>query len=423
MTQPAPSVRDVLVLTQIVDLVRAGGASTRPEIEAATGLGRTIVNQRVREGLELGVLAEEEAAPSGLRRGRPSRSLRFRTEAGLVLTACLGEVSLDAAVSTLDGRALATDSRSIDIARGPVAVLRTVDRVFRSLLGKVDTSSALWAITIGVPGPVDSASGRVVVPPVLPGWSDFDVRTWFFQRYGVPVWLENEVNLMALGEWERGIPQERRDLLYVKVATGIGSGMVADGRLRRGDTGAAGDIGHVRVTDRASVSCRCGRRGCLETLASGWALSRNLTEKARAGASPLLEKLLAAKEQLTGHDVGMAVKAGDQTACHAVRAAARITGTMVAGVVNFANPGTLVLGGGVIRYGGLFFDEFEKAVRKHAIDTAAYRLTIRPASLDFSEGVTGGALLAARNLLHPTALRRWLGDGTPIRAAELLHAG
>jgi glucokinase-like ROK family protein len=418
--QPQPSARDVLVLASIVDLVRAGTAVTRPEIEARTGLGRAVVNERLREGIELGVLAEVEAAPSGSR-GRPSRAVRFRTEAGLVLSACLGEVSLHAAVTDLEGRALAREFRPIDVQDGPEQVLGVVDDVFGQLLRRIDVPAPAWGIGIGLPGPMDYATGRVVEPPAIPGWAGFDVRSELFARYGVPVWVDNEVNLMALGEWERGVPRERRDLLFVKVGTGIGSGLVTNGRLHRGDSGAAGDIGHVRVTDDPAAVCRCGKTGCLEAVAGGWALVRTLTQHARSGASPLLAERLAETGRVTGEHIGQATAAGDPLVIDAVRAAARVTGTTIAGVVNFANPGILVLGGGVIRSSPLFFDEFRRAVLDGAIELAARDLTIRTASLDFAEGITGGALLVADNLLRPEALRLWLVDGTPVGSAHALQ--
>jgi predicted NBD/HSP70 family sugar kinase len=419
--QPPPSARDILVLARIVDLVRAGTATTRPDLEAITGLGRTVVNDRVREGVELGVLAEVEAAPSGQRRGRPSRSIRFRTEAGVILAASLGEVSLHAAVTDLDGRDLAREFRAIDVEDGPEKVLRAVHESFRRLLKKLGSAPPVWAVGVGVPAPMDYPTGRVVTPRTVPGWAGFDVRSWFAARYDVPVWVDNEVNLMALGEWERGEPQERRDLLYVKVATGIGSGLVTDGRLHRGDSGAAGDIGHVRVTDDPSAVCRCGKTGCLEALAGGWALVATLTERARAGDSRFLADRLAAQGHLTAEDIGQATESGDEVARSVVTTAARVTGTAIAGVVNFANPGTLVLGGGVLR-ARLFFEEFRRAVLDGAIEIATQSLTIRPASLADTEGTTGAALLAAENLFRPTALQIWLGDGTPAPAAARLHS-
>ncbi len=416
----SPSARDVLVLAQIVDLVRTGSAGTRPQLEAVTGLGRTVVNDRVREGVDLGILVGEEPAASHQRRGRPSRTVRFNSGAGAVLVACLGAVSLHAAVSDLDGRSRAATFRSIDVQDGPEPVLRTVRRVFDQLLRRVG-SPPVWAVTVGLPGPVDPANGRVVAPPIMPGWDGWDVRSWFHDRYDAPVWVDNEVNLMALGEWARGEPQERRDLLYVKVATGIGSGLVTQGRLHRGDSGAAGDIGHVRVTDDPAVTCRCGKTGCLEAVAGGWALVRELTQRARAGASPSLAARLAEQGHLSAEDVGRAAAAGDAVARDGVARAARVAGTAIAGVVNFANPGTLVLGGGAIRWSPLFFDEFRHAVRNGAIELAVRNLTIRTASLDFAEGTVGGALLAAHNLFRPEALRLWLADGTPVPSARQLH--
>jgi predicted NBD/HSP70 family sugar kinase len=420
--QPPPSARDVLVLAQIVDLVRSGAGITRPELEAVTGLGRTVVNDRVREGVDLGVLAEVEAAPSGRRRGRPSRSIRFRAEAGVILAASVGEVSLHAAVTDLDGRDLVREFRSIDVQDGPQKVLRTVHESFRRLLRTLGSPAPVWAVSVGLPGPTDHPTGRVVSPPTIPGWAGFDARSWFAARYDAPIWVDNETNLRALGEWERGEPQERRDLLYVKVATGIGSGLVTGGRLHRGDSGAAGDIAHVHVTDDPAAVCRCGKTGCLEAVAGGWALVRTLTDQARAGESPVLAERLAEAGHLTGEDIGRAVEAGDEAARAAVSRAARVTGSAIAGVVSFANPGTLVLGGGVLRTGNLFFEEFRQAVLEGGIELATQGLTIRTASLADTEGTTGAALLAAENLLRPRALQLWLADGTPVAAAARLQS-
>ncbi len=418
LTRP-PSARDVLVLAQIVDLVRSRGAATRSEIEAATGLGRTVVNDRLREGVGLGVLAEAHPLATGSR-GRPSRAVRLRTEAGLVLSASLGTVSLHAAVSDLAGLELAHRFERIDVRDGPERVLSRVEALFGELLAAAP-EQPVWGIAVGLPGPVDAATGRMVAPPIMPGWDGADVRSRFAARYGAPVWVDNEVNLMALGEWERGIPRERRDLLFVKVATGVGSALVTGGRLHRGDSGAAGDIGHVRVTDDPSAVCRCGKTGCLEAVAGGWALIRQLTAYARADRSPVLSERLARAGRITGEDIGAATAAGDEIARAAVARAGRITGTAIAGIVNFANPGTLVLGGGVLRSGPLFFEEFERAVSEGAIELAARTLSIRTSSLDPREGTTGGALLVADALFRPSALSLWLASGSPVSAAPQLQ--
>ncbi|PWW24387.1 putative NBD/HSP70 family sugar kinase [Geodermatophilus normandii] len=418
MTRP-PSARDVLVLAQIVDLVRTGVAVTRPELESVSGLGRTVVNDRLREGIALGVLAESDPLATGTR-GRPSRAVRLRTEAGVVLSASLGAVSLHAAVSDLGGTELGSRFERIDVQDGPEVVLGRVEVLFGQLLATVP-GRPVWGIALGLPGPVDVATGRVIAPPIMPGWDGVDVRARFSARYDAPVWVDNEVNLMALGEWERGTPRERRDLLFVKVATGIGSALVTGGRLHRGDSGAAGDIGHVRVTDDPAAVCRCGKTGCLEAVAGGWALVRRLTEDARAGRSPALAECLARTGRITGEDIGAATAAGDEAARAAVARAGRVTGTAIAGIVNFANPGTLVLGGGVLRSGPLFVEEFERALSGGLIELAARRLSVRTSSLDPREGTTGGALLVTDALFRPSAMPLWLASGSPRTAAPQLQ--
>ncbi len=410
-----PSGRDILLLAQIVDLVRTGAAITRPDLEQVTGLGRTVVNERIREGVDLGIL--EEAGTTQAERGRPSRTVRFRSEAGLILSANFGEYSLFVSVSDLDGVALAHEEFETDVLQGPDVVLHAVNDHFQAMMKRVGRGREVWGIAIGLPGPVDFASGRMVKPPIMHGWDGYDVRGWFRSRYEAPVWVDNDVNLMAFGEWSRGEPREYRDLLFVKVATGIGSGLVTGGRLHRGDTGAAGDIGHVRVTDDPTAICRCGKVGCLAAVATAWALDRTLTAAAERGESPVLAERLAEHGRLTGLDIGHAVAQGDPAAVAAVKETGRITGVTIAGIVNFANPGVLVLGGGAVRESPVFFEAFREAVLDQAIELASSRLVIRRASLDFEEGSIGGALLVARRLFRPQSLQLWLAAGTPIGSA------
>lgn len=415
--------KHVLVLTEIVDVIRCGRARTRREVEDVTGLGRAVVRDRIEEGIALGLLADGDLAQPD--RGRPSRTVRFRAEAGSILVACLGVQECFVGVADLDGRVLEWRREQFSVDEGPRATLRRVDAKFRALLRR-HRSAPVWGIGIGLPGPVDFRSGTVVAPPVMPGWDGFDVRGWFARRHEAPIWVDNEVNLMALGEWERGVPHDERDLLYVKVGTTVGSGLVTEGRLHRGDTGAAGDIGHVRVGHvrvghEPAPLCRCGRTGCLEACVSGWALVRDLETAAAAGRSEFLTGVLAAEGELRPLDVGVGAQAADPVVVETVLEAARTTGRAVAGVVNFANPGTLVLGGGVLRTGDVFLEEFRATVLAETITLASGRLVVRPASLDYGEGVAGGAALVRRQLFDRGALGVWIGEGNPLNSAGRLH--
>jgi predicted NBD/HSP70 family sugar kinase len=412
---PPPSGRDILLLAQIVDLVRTGVANTRPELEQATGLGRTVVNERLREGMDLGVL--EEGGTAQAERGRPSRTVRFRSEAGLILSASFADNSVWAAVSDLDGTALLRSTADADVLQGPDVVLPIVHGQFESLLKRVAHGRSVWGVALGLPGPIDFTSGRMVAPPIMHGWDGYDVRGWFRNRYEAPVWVDNDDNLRAFGEWALDQPRDARDLLYVEIGEGIGSGLITGGRVHRGDTGAAGDIGHFRVTDDPTAVCRCGRTGCLAAVASGWGLSRILTAAAERGESPMLADLLARNGHILGLELRDAIAAGDPVTMAAVRRAARFTGLTVGGLVNFANPGTLVLGGTALLGSDVFFETFKAAVLEQAIELAAHDLVIRPSTADFEVGTVGGALLVARRLFRQDALQLWLAAGTPIGSA------
>jgi predicted NBD/HSP70 family sugar kinase len=322
-----------------------------------------------------------------------------------------------AAVATLDGTVLSSLHERWRADDRPEKTLEELDNLFVRLARKTRTQP--WAFGIGVGGPVDFSTGRLVAPPIMPGWNGYSVRSWLRERYDAPVWVDNDVNLMALGEWYKGTPRDGRDLLYIHVDEGVGAGLVSRGTVFRGDTGAAGDIGHIQVTDDEAALCRCGQIGCLEAVAGGWRLVRELTE--RAGESPLLSARLAEKGLLTAEDVGLAALAGDPLAASEVVRGARLVGLTTANLVNFVNPGTVVLGGGALRVGDFVFRTFEEALRRRTSKLAGQRLRVRPASLDFREGVTGAAILAIEHLFGPASVGLWIENGSPLGHAAPLQ--
>ena len=414
MTSTA-SPQDAFVHGQLINLVRTGRAVTRPALTQETGLSRRIVTQSVQQAIDVGLLEDGDLAPSG--GGRPSRLLRFRAEAGHVFAGLISATEIVAAVATLDGTVLSSLHERWRADDRPEETLEELNHLFVRLARKTRTQP--WAFGIGVGGPVDFSTGRLVAPPIMPGWNGYSVRSWLRERYDAPVWVDNDVNLMALGEWYKGTPRDGRDLLYIHVDEGVGAGLVSRGTVFRGDTGAAGDIGHIQVTDDETALCRCGQIGCLEAVAGGWRLVRELTE--RAGESPLLSARLAEKGLLTAEDVGLAALAGDSLAAAEVVQGARLVGVTTANLVNFVNPGTVVLGGGALRVGDFVFRTFEEALRRRTSKLAGQRLRVRPASLDFREGVTGAAILAIEHLFGPASVGLWIENGSPLGHAAPLQ--
>ncbi|MEU8664000.1 ROK family protein, partial [Actinoplanes philippinensis] len=293
-------------LALVIDLVRSGSATTRPELVDLTGLGRKVVTQRVDQAIELGLLEDGQLAPSS--GGRQARTLHFRAKAGYVYSALLGASEFTAAILDLSGEIITSHHEDFNVDQGPDTTMRRVENAFTQL-GRSTGLNRPWGMGIGVPGPVEFATGRLVAPPIMPGWDGFSVRSWFRDHYDAPVWVDNDVNLMALGEWTAGKPRDGRDMLFVKAGTGIGAGLIVRGRVLRGDRGAAGDIGHVHVSDDPAQICRCGRTGCLEAVASGWSLLEEATR--RAAESDRLSAVLTKHGTLSLGEIGAAAVAGD----------------------------------------------------------------------------------------------------------------
>ncbi len=259
-------------------------AISRPSSSTRTGLGRAIVAQRVGELIDRGLVVEGDPGPcTG---GRPPRQLTFRADAGHVLVADLGATSIDVALTTLDGRILAHHDEPAHIEAGPNVCLGRVDELFgccsRTTPG---VPGRLWGIGIGVPGPVEFRTGRRSRRRSCPAGTAIPIRERFAERYRAPVWVDNDVNVLALGEWRSGVAAGHDDVVVIKVGTGIGAGIISDGRLHRGAQGSAGDVGHIQVVDDPAVICRCGNVGCLEALAGGAALAATVRpRRATAGA-------------------------------------------------------------------------------------------------------------------------------------------
>ncbi len=402
---------DALVL--VLDEVRRGRSRSRAELAERTGLGRAIVARRLAELIERGLVIEGDPGPST--GGRPPRQPTFRSDAGHLLVADLGASSIDVALTTLDGRILGHRDEPAQIEAGPEAVLGRVDELFDQLVATAPiVPGRLWGIGIAVPGPVEFASGRPITPPIMPGWNGYPIRERFAARYGAPVWVDNDVNVLALGEWGSGVAAGHDDVVVVKIGTGIGAGIISGGRLHRGAQGSAGDVGHIQVSDDPAVVCRCGNIGCLEALAGGGALGRAGEAAARAGRSPRLLAALDQRGRVTAEDVARAASSGDPVAVAMLQEAGRRIGSMLASVVNFFNPSLVVIGGGVANSPDLLLAAIRETVYRRSLPLATRDLLIQRSSLGGLAGVIGASSMVVDELFSREAIARWLEAGEPV---------
>ncbi|MGY1632667.1 ROK family protein [Geodermatophilus sp. SYSU D01186] len=405
-------------LVTVLDLVRCGRARSRPELARVSGLGRGAVTQRVTQLLDSGLLEESELGRST--GGRPPRELAVRATAGLVLVAPLGATHVAAGVTDLTGRVLASVQEPGSIAAGPDATLNRVAELFADLLADESVPDApVYGIGVGLPGPVEFATGTPVSPPIMPGWDGYEVRARLAERFDVPVWVDNDVNLMALGELRMGAAQDHRNVVYVKIGTGIGAGLISDGHLHRGANGAAGDIGHASVDVASGVVCRCGNVGCLEALAGGAALSRDATTAAEEGRSPRLLQVLTATGQITAADVATAAQHGDALAVELLGRSGQLVGDTVATLVNFFNPSLVLLGGGVALAGDAILAGVRQAVYQRSLPLATRDLRISRSTLTPDPALPGAAHMVLDELFSRQRLGRWLPAGSPAGFPEL----
>ncbi|MEU5752958.1 ROK family protein [Streptomyces sp. NPDC047829] len=357
---------------RLLQLFRQGRVSTRRELGDATGLSRTTVTARVDQLIGAGFLREGGTASSS--GGRPPTLLAFDDRTPTVLAADLGASRGRVAVTDAGGRILAEDVLESRIDVGPRRALSSACDAFEGLLERAARSTdSVCGIGIGVPGPVDFRAGRVVRPPVMPGWHGFDVRGFVRRRFDVPVLLDNDANMMAMGEYEQADP-DTSSLIFVKVGTGVGSGIVVGGRLLRGVDGAEGDLGHVRVPGITHL-CACGAVGCLAAGAGGSAICRDLRALGIDAGS--------------GRDVVRLVRDGDRRARAAVQAAGALLGEVLATVVSLVNPRTLVFGGDIADTGEHFLRSVHEALLRRTQPLATRGLTLATSELGDRVGIAG----------------------------------
>ncbi|MGB0100292.1 MAG: ROK family transcriptional regulator [Nocardioides sp.] len=375
------------ILAQLRDV----GPLSKAQLADALEVSRTTVAAEVARLVELGLA--QEAGPAASRGGRRSTLVDLSSEirfAGI----SIGATGLSVGVT--DGRlaVLATRSRSSDIRRGPEVVLAEALELLGEVMADVGVDQVMGA-GVGVPGPVDFHRGVSVSPPIMPGWDGYPVRDVVSRELGCPVVLDNDVNVLAVGEQHAGVAKGARDFLFVKIGTGIGCGIVIDGELYRGLNGCAGDIGHIRVDD-FGPTCACGSTGCLEAFSGGAALARDALALAHSGRSPALADLLAAKGEhgeLTAADVGLAVAQGDAQAVQLIRDSGRHVGEVLAGLVSFFNPGLIVIGGRVTGLGHALLAEIRGVTYRRSLPLATGNLPIVLSELADEGGVIGAARL------------------------------
>ncbi|QGV77682.1 ROK family transcriptional regulator [Streptomyces ficellus] len=382
---------------QLLRLLRDGGPNSRAQLGDQVDLSRSKLAVEVDRLLETGLVVADGLAAS--RGGRRSHNIRL-APALRFLGVDIGATSVDVAVTNAELEVLGHLNHPMDVREGPVAVFEQALAMAAKLRASGLAEDGFDGAGIGVPGPVRFPEGVPVAPPIMPGWDGFPVREALSQELGCPVMVDNDVNLMAMGEQHAGVARSVADYLCVKIGTGIGCGIVVGGEVYRGTTGSAGDIGHIQVVPDGRA-CACGNRGCLEAHFSGAALARDAEDAARAGRSDELARRLEEAGRLTAVDVAAGAAAGDATSLALIREGGNHVGQVIAGLVSFFNPGLVVIGGGVTGLGHNLLAAVRTQVYRTSLPLATGNLPIVLGELGAAAGVIGAARLISDHLFSP----------------------
>lgn len=383
---------------EILRALRKRGQISRTQISMITGWSKAKTTQEIRKIVEKGYLVEVgEGASQG---GRKPRLLRMNDRLGTVIGIDIGASSIEVALADVSGKVLQRCYESADVRQPPEKVLGRCLAVIDELVAAQGCpTDSILGIGIGVPGPVDFARGVLVAPPLMPEWENFHIRDFFNKRLpSAFVIVDNDVNIMALGEQRSGEGAGIDNFIFVKIGTGIGAGIISNGKIHRGSDGCAGDIGHICV-DKEGPTCACGNIGCLEAMAGGPAIAAKGLQAARNGSSPILTAILNANGGIIRpEDVNLACREGDQAALEIIRSSGQMVGEVLASLVNFFNPSHIFIGGGIANFGNHLLVSIRQAVLRRSLPLATTRLSINFSPTSPDAGITGAISLALEYL-------------------------
>jgi glucokinase-like ROK family protein len=371
----------------VVDVLRRRGSASQADIARETGLSRTSVSNLVAELREAGLVVERDEPPvaqSG-RAGRRGVPLALDPAAGIALGVDFGHTHMRVAASDLSSRVLAERNTRLDVDRSAAEALDTAAELVTEILAAIPADRGdVLGVGLGLPGPIDQTSGLVGSSVILPGWRGINPKAELERRLDLRVEVDNDVNLGALGELTFGAGKGAKDFIYVKVASGVGAGLVLGGRLYRGASGMAGEIGHVLV-DLDGEVCRCGNRGCLETIASTPALLALLRRS--HGRDLGLTEDLSVTEMLA------AACDGDPRSRRVLTDGGRAIGRVLADLCNSLNPKLIVVGGELSAAGEPLVAGIRDSIDRNALPAVAGAVSVRNGVLAESAELLGALAL------------------------------
>lgn len=409
-------------LVSLLNILRTGEPAARLDLEREARLGRAVVTDRLATLTALGLI--EEGGVGRSIGGRAPRLVRFRSEAARILVANIDGDTIGVGLSDLHGQLILEHYEDFNVASPAELLFERLEALFSWSLSSVD--APLWAIGLGVPGAVETASGQRLGMPrlsAMPAWDEAGLLQRLVRRFQVPIWVHGSVQMETMGEMKALQGQQSGNLIYVDLGTEISAGIVVDGRLSRGAQGMAGQVGHVFAGESHQRVCGCGNVGCLRTVAGCEAIAEAGRRAAEDGRSRQLGETLAQTGTVSVADIGTAARFGDPFSAELLAQSGRLIGTVLATLVNVLNPSMIVVGGELAQTGDICLAAIREGIYRHAQPLVSRDIGIVRSRMGRSAGLLGAALVVLGDLFEPGFLDDWVVAGTPLahpEVAELL---
>lgn len=389
-----------IVENQIIHFIQDGHNVTRKDVTEFLDLSRSKVRTHLQTLFLSGILEEvEELESTG---GRPARMLALKHDFCYVCGIALSATKARISIADFGGNILETVVESINANSDPEPVFEKILAIVENLL--LTLSIPAWKLSafgIGVPAPINSETGRIDSPAILPGWQDFSIHDFIKKRFEtVHVRVENDVDILAIGEQAAGVGLSYDNFIVIKIATGIGCGIICKGELYAGVAGYSGHIGHTSI-DRTGPVCYCGNVGCLEKIAAGPAMIERALLAIEADESPILAEIAKRNKGLiTTEDIKIAASQGDRTSNNIIVESGKHIGQVLATVVSFFNPGLIIINGGVSMIGPQLLTSIQRTVIDYSLPISTRNLRIQLSEHGSEASHIGSVQLALQQLIR-----------------------
>jgi len=385
-----------LAIHTIVDLIWKNGPITRAELSRFSGFSRSTITLNVDNLLEIGVVNEETKDPHNEKSKR--KCLGINKNYGVVIGIEMGASRCEIGLCSLTGDIEETSSFHLNYSLGPHSILEQLILTIDALLGPPHKHpKRILGIGIGLPSPVDFSEGYAVHPAYMQGWHEFPIKNILQDHYLCPVFVDNEVNTMALGQSCLSEEFRGANILFVKVGSAIGAGIIIQGEIYRGNSGLSGNIGHIQI-DGHTEQCKCGKLGCLEAIAGGDALANQAEQAAKHWKSNLLQTTYNRKGFLDAEDLQQAAAKGDEESLRIIKEAGQVLGKILGKLIIFFDPKAIIIGGGLTGFGPQYISYIRESIMQQCTPWIRSDFSVRQTEYGSNIGIIGSAMLCIKQL-------------------------